>query len=172
MSRVLVKGTGAVTDADFKVVSWTGKTKDGKSVTISLTNAINLGDIDWTFAEKDDTVPQIVFTSAYTEAEQASGTGEPWSILIDGTTASQTVNSILLGAGVFAVGGVTIGLTRGGGSFKVTREFRRINADGDRGAVKGRVVCEGAEATLTLNALEFIADVPTLYAAISTASTT
>lgn len=171
MSNLLIKGTGKVVDADYKTVSWTGKTKDGKSVTITLNNAINLGDIDWTFAEKDDTVPQIVFTSAYTEAEQIAGTTEPWNIIVDGTVTTG-VTSIVLGAGAFSVGGNTVGLTRGGGSFKVVREFRRINADGDRGAVKGRVVCEGSEATLTMNTLEFIAAVPSLYTAISTATTT
>lgn len=171
MSAVLIKGSGKVVDGDYKTVSWTGTTKGGKSVTITLANAINLGDIDWTFAEKDDTVPQVVFTSAYTEAEQVAGTTEPWTVLLENGLATG-VDSILLGAGVFSIAGTDVALTRGGGSFKVVREFRRINADGDRGAVKGRVVCEGAEATLTFNDLTFIADVPSLYACITTASTT
>ena len=165
MAAVTIKGNGAVADGDFKAVTYVGKTKSGKSVTISLTNAINLGDIDWTFAEKDDTVPQIVFTAAY--AADATGTDEPWTVTLqDGLSAG--TDEILLGVGTFSVGGVTVGLTRGGGSFKVTREYRRINADGDRGAVKGRVVCEGSEATLTLNALQFITKVASLYPAITT----
>lgn len=169
MANVLISGTGAIASGDYKSVSWTGKTKGGKSVTITLTNAINLGDIDWTFAEKNDTVPQLIFTAAY--AADAVGTTEPWTIILENGLTSG-VDEIILGAGVFSVAGTAIALTRGGGSFKVTREYRRINADGDRGAVKGRVVCEGSEATLTLNALEFITSVATLYPCIATATTT
>lgn len=170
MANVLISGTGAIASGDYKSVSWTGKTKGGKSVTIALTNAINLGDIDWTFAEKNDTVPQLIFTACYTDGA-ANPLVEPWTITLENGITSG-VDEILLGAGVFSVNGQTIALTRGGGSFKVTREYRRINADGDRGAVKGRVVCEGSEATLTLNALEFITSVATLYPCIATATTT
>ena len=169
MAGVLIQGSGVIQSSDYKAVSWVGKTKGGKSVTIAMTNAINLGDIDWTFAEKNDTVPQLIFTAAY--AADATGTTEPWTITLeDGLTSG--VDEIILGAGVFSVAGTAIALTRGGGSFRVTREYRRINADGDRGAVKGRVVCEGSEATLTLNALEFITSVPTLYPCVTTTAAT
>lgn len=45
-------------------------------------------------------------------------------------------DKILLGTGVFSVGGVALGLTRGGGSFVVEREFRELGADGDFGPVE------------------------------------
>ena len=66
--------------------------------------------------------------------------------------------TILLGEGVFTVGGKDIGLTRGGGQFTVTREYRRVEADGDRGPVKGRIRLVSSEATLTMNQLEILVD--------------
>lgn len=61
---------------------------------------------------------------------------------------------ILLGAGVVSVGTTPIGLTRGGSAFVVEREYRHIEADGDRGIVKGRTVIDSENAKLTVNALE------------------
>lgn len=61
---------------------------------------------------------------------------------------------ILLGYGVVTVAGQPIGLTRGGSSFTVEREIRNIEADGDRGQVKGRIVIDTENAKLTVNALE------------------
>ena len=57
MATVTYHGTGQVLTSDFKTVSWEGLTKSGKAVTITLTNAVSNGNIDWTFAEKDDVVP-------------------------------------------------------------------------------------------------------------------
>ena len=67
-----------------------------------------------------------------------------------------------------SIGGVDVALTRGGSSFSVAREFRNINADGDRGTVQGRVVIDASEATLTLNALTFLTNMANVYAAITT----
>ena len=61
---------------------------------------------------------------------------------------------ILLGKGVFKIGEVAIGLTRGGGQFVNEREVRNIEADGDRGPVKGRIVQDKATPKLTINALK------------------
>lgn len=164
-----ITGNGNVALADFKTVKWTGKTKAGDAVEIELTNAINMSDIDWTFAEKNDTVPSITFTACYSNTDEASDSNtEPWSITV-GSSLAAGAGEILLGAGVFSVGGTPIALTRGGGSFKVTREFRRINADGDRGAVKGRVVIDGSEATLTMNVLTMLTSMADLYAGITQA---
>lgn len=70
-----------------------------------------------------------------------------------------TADKILLGYGVVTVADTPIGLTRGGSSFSVEREFRNIEADGDRGQVKGRIVIDRENAKLTVNALElFTAD--------------
>jgi len=65
-----------------------------------------------------------------------------------------TAENILLGYGIVSVGAVPIGLTRGGSSFTVEREIRNIEADGDRGPVKGRIVVDTEVAILTVNALE------------------
>lgn len=46
---------------------------------------------------------------------------------------------ILLGQGIFYIGGTAVGLTRGGGKFTVEKEYKDIEADGDYGSVKDRV---------------------------------
>lgn len=162
------KGTGTVASTDFKAVKWEGLTKGGNAVTIEMAKALNMGNIDWTFAEKSDVVAQLVFTAVYTNTNAiAESTEEPWTVEVTGSDASVSGN-ILLGAGKFYVGGELVALTRGGGQFTVEREFREINADGDRGAVEGRVVIDGSKATLTLNALEFLTDMASLYAGIET----
>ena len=65
-----------------------------------------------------------------------------------------TAEKILLGYGVVSVGATPIGLTRGGSAFVVEREYREIQADGDRGPVQGRIVIDTERAKLTVNALE------------------
>jgi hypothetical protein len=66
-----------IADTDYNVVSWTGKTKDGKGVYIELQNAINLENIDWKIVDKDEIVPKLTFTAAY---DPAARTTEPWKI--------------------------------------------------------------------------------------------
>lgn len=159
-------GTGAIVSADFKAVKWVGKTKDGKAVTVKLSDAINLGNIDWTFAEKNDTVAQIVFTACYDNTDEAAtSTVEPWEVETSGQTAG--AGEIMLGAGIFYIGETAIALTRGGGQFTVEREFREINADGDRGPVKDRIVMETSRATLTMNTLQILTRMADLYSGIS-----
>lgn len=160
------KGTGVITDADFKNVKWKGLTKAGIPVEITLENAINMGNIDWTFKEKDDTVAQIVMTATYSNTDAMSeDTKEPFSISIDGNI-SAGAGEILLGAGIFYIEDKKVALSRGGGQFTVEREFRQIAADGDRGPVKGRVVMDGSKATLTLNVLTILTSLVDLYPAI------
>lgn len=161
------KGTGVVTEADFRTVKWVGKDKGGQAVTIQLDNAINMGNIDWTFAEKDDTVAAVTFTATYSNTDAASSSNdEPWSIEVNGTTPG--ASEIMLGAGIFYVDNVAIALTRGGGSFNVEREFREINADGDRGPVKGRIQMESSRASLTMNTLQILTRLTDLYPGIET----
>jgi len=170
MANVKIQGTGQVLSTDFKSVKWVGTTKGGQAVTIELTNAINMGNINWTFAEKDDVVPQIVFTACYTNTDaHISDTTEPWTIEYDGAT-STGADEIILGAGVFYIGSTAIALTRGGGSFDVTRTFRNINADDDMGPVKDRVVITDSIATLTMNVLTMLTNVTSYYPAIETVS--
>lgn len=159
-------GTGAVAGTDFKEVSWVGLTKGGNAVTIRLHNAINMGNIDWTFAEKNDVVPSIEFTACYTNTDAASdSTLEPFEIEINGSSANAS-EGIILGAGKFYIGETLVALTRGGGQFTVEREYREINADGDRGAVKGRVVMEGSRPKLTMNVLTMLANISSLYSSV------
>ena len=166
MATTKYLGNGEVISADFKTVKWVGKTKGGDAITISLFNAINMGNIDWTFAEKNDVVPQIVFTACYGNTDSASASNyEPWEIEID-TSITGGASEILLGAGVFYIDTTPVALTRGGGQWTVEREYREINADGDRGPVKGRVVMEGSRATLTMNALTMLTRLSDLYTSI------
>lgn len=160
------QGTGIVSAADYKAVKWVGKDKGGKAVTIELEKAINLGNIEWTFAEKDDVVAEVAMTAVYNNTDaMATDMTEPWTIEVAGTTSG--ASEILLGAGIFYIGETPIALTRGGGSFNVEREFREINADGDRGPVEGRIVMETSRATLTMNTLQILTRLTDLYAAIN-----
>lgn len=162
-----ITGTGAVTSADFKEVKWVGLTKGGNAVTITLHDAINMGNIDWTFAEKNDVVPSIEFTACYGNTDTASeSTEEPFEIEINGSVTAGA-SEIILGAGKFYIGQNLVALTRGGGQFVVEREYREINADGDRGAVKGRVVMEGSRPKLTMNVLTMLTSVSELYSSIN-----
>ena len=159
------RGTGAVSSKDFKAVKWVGKTKGGKAVTIELEKAINLGNIDWQFAEKNDTVAEIVMTAVYKNTDQiATDTTEPWVIDIEGEETG--AKSIMLGVGLFYIGEKPIALTRGGGKFSVEREFREINADGDRGPVEERIVMESSRATLTMNVLTILERFADVYTAV------
>lgn len=166
-----IKGSGIVSTADFHTLTWTGKTKSGKAVTITLNDAINMDNIDWAMVEKDDTVAKLTFTGSYSNTDyMVSTTGdyeEPWSISYAGGASDTPAGTILLGAGVVSIDGTDVALTRGGSQFTVEREFRQINADGDRGPVKDRVVIDASVATLTLNALTFLTSMASVYAAIN-----
>lgn len=74
---------------------------------------------------------------------------------------------LLLGHGVYSIGEVPVGLTRGGDQFVVEKEYRNIEADGDRGPVKGRINQDKSTPKLTVNALEVITEnIPKMYAAV------
>lgn len=159
------RGTGKISSNDYKAVKWEGKTKGGQAVTIELEKAINLGNIEWQFAEKNDTVAEIVMTAVYKNTDStATDTTEPWTVEVDGETSG--AKSIMLGVGVFYIGDNAIALTRGGGKFSVEREFREINADGDRGPVEDRIVMESSRATLTMNVLTILERFSELYTAV------
>lgn len=77
---------------------------------------------------------------------------------------------ILMGHGKFEVKTAPdtwlgIGLTRGGGTFIVEREFKEVTADGDLGPVEGRQDIIREVAKLTVNALELFtaANLPKYY---------
>lgn len=68
-----------IEDSDYQdTVSFVGKTKAGRGVTITVKNAINLENLDWNIVDKDEIVPQVTYTGTYTEAAR---TTEPWEIV-------------------------------------------------------------------------------------------
>lgn len=162
------RGTGAVASTDYHVVKWVGVTKSGEAITITLDRAINMGNIEWAFAEKGETVAQVVMTAVYSNTNAMStDTDEPWEIEIGGNLVNAS-DEIIVGAGIFYVDDTAIALTRGGGSFNVARTFRNINADGDRGPVEGRIAIDDSIATLTMNTLQILTRLSDLYAGIKT----
>lgn len=86
-------------------------------------------------------------------------------------------DNIILGDGAFAMGATstsvtTIALTRGGGSFMLEREYRKIEADGDYGAVKDRVRLIKEEAKLNMKNLEIVpADMETYFPGCTASAT-
>lgn len=165
----LIKGNGGnIADSDFHVLTWIGKTKAGVPVKITLKDAINMGNLEWTLAEKNEVVPAIEFEACYdnTNKQADETTACPWEVLIDGE-ANAGAGEILLGLGVFAIDGTDVALCRGGGAFKVEREFRPIAADGDKGTVKGRVSLDSEKAKLSMNALTMLTSVAKMYPALA-----
>lgn len=175
-ASLTIKGTGIVTSADFKTVKWTGKAKNGKKVEITLNNAIMMENLDLTMVEKDDAVAALTFTAAYTNTDYMVSTSgdyeEPWQIKYEGGASDAASGTIVLGAGVVSINSVDVALTRGGSQFVVEREFRQINADGDRGPVKDRVVIDASTATLTVNELTFLTNMAGSFAAIDVVAST
>jgi hypothetical protein len=172
MANSTFTGNRTIAAADYKYVKWVGKTKGGKSVTIEIDPAINMGNIEWAFAEKNDTVADITFTGCYNDTDLAAGTTtEPWVVTTeDGISAGSP--EIVLGTGVFYIGATAgtataVGLTRGGGAFKVEREYREINADGDPGPVEGRIQMERSVCTLNMKNLQFIVRMADIYNGIT-----
>lgn len=163
-------GAGRVTAADFRYLKWVGRTKGGKPVQIELEKAFCRSNPDWKFEEKNDTVAAVEFEGAYDDDKLAAGDRtEPWKLTVDGVEAGNS--EIVLGVGKFYLGttkedAVHVGLTRGGGSFIVEREFREINADEDPGLVADRIEKEMARPKLTLNALQWLTKVDKLYSCI------
>ena len=165
-------GAGHVSESDFRYIKWIGRTKGGKPCQIELETAFCRSNPDWKFEEKNDTVAAVEFEGAYTDENLAKDDRtEPWKLTVDGVEAGN--GEIILGVGKFYIGTTSadaeyVGLTRGGGSFIVEREFREINADGDPGLVKDRVEKEAARPKLTLNALQWLTKVSKLYSCVTT----
>lgn len=163
-------GAGRVSASDFRYVKWVGRTKGGKPVQIELEKAFCRSNPDWKFEEKNDTVAAVEFEGAYDDEKLAADDRtEPWKLTVDGVEAGN--GEIVLGTGKFYLGttkedAVHVGLTRGGGSFIVEREFREINADEDPGLVADRIEKEMGRPKLTLNALQWLTKVNKLYTCI------
>jgi hypothetical protein len=163
-------GAGNVSDADIRYVKWVGRTKGGKPVQIEMEKAMCRSNPDWKFEEKNDTTAEVEFEGLYDDEKLAADDRtEPWKLTINGVT--EGTGEIVLGVGRFYIGtsstdAVKVGLTRGGGSFVVEREYREINADEDPGAVAGRIEKEMARPKLKLVALQWLTKVDKLYACV------
>ena len=170
MATKKITGTGIIAATDYKTVKWVGKTKGGQAVEITLSNAINLGNTELTFADKDDVVEEVTFTATYLQTDLDAGTiTEPWEITYtDGFTTSD--NEIMLGAGKLYIGTTPLALTRGGGKFTREVETREIAADGDRGPVKGRIVIDSVRATLSMSSLQILTTMAPMHAGLSEAT--
>ena len=167
-TKVITSNGGNIASEDFHVATWIGKTKGGNAVKITLENAFNKGNIEWTLAEKNEVVPAIEFEACYSNSDKQADetTTSPWKIEIDGELVSGA-KEILLGLGVFAIDDVDVALCRGGGSFKVEREFRDIEADGDKGSVKDRISLDAERAKLSMNTLTMLTSMKAMYPALS-----
>lgn len=171
MASTVYTGADQVTASDYRYLKWVGKTKKGLPVQIELPEAICRSNPDWAFEEKNETTPEIEFEGVYNdEALATDDRTEPWMLTLpDGLTAGN--EEIILGVGKFYIGttaedAVYVGLTRGGGSFVVEREFRDINADDDPGSVKDRISKDTGRPKLKLNTLQWLTKVSTLYSCI------
>lgn len=167
MATVITGNGGNITSEDFHVVTWTGKTKGGNACKITLLNAINKGNVEWTLAEKGEVVPALEFEACYDNADKQADetTTCPYTIEIDGSLVTGA-KEILLGLGVFAIDDVDVALVRGGGAFKLEREFRDIAADGDKGSVKDRVVMDAERPKLSMNVLTMLTSIRSMYPAL------
>lgn len=168
-------GAAQVTDSDIRYVKWVGKTKAGLPIQIELPEAFCRSNPDWVFAEKNETTPEVEFEAVYDDEKLAAGDRtEPWKLTLpEGMKAGN--EEILLGVGKFYIGtseedAQPVGLTRGGGSFVVEREYRDINADDDPGSVKGRISKDTGRPKLKLTALQWLTKVDKLYSCVTTAT--
>lgn len=161
-------GAGKVLATDYHSIKYVGLTKAEKTVTITMPKAICRSNPDWTFAEKDDVVAELQFEGVYDDDMLAQGDRtEPWTIELEDGIA-EGPGEIVSRVGKFYVDDNLVGLTRGGGSFVVEREYREIAADDDPGAVEGRITQDSGRPKLTMNVLQFLVNMQDLYAGMKT----
>lgn len=167
MATKTLTSSGIVAESDFHNVTITGKTKGGNAVRITLENAINKGNIEWTFADKNEVVPAIELEACYdnTDKQADETTTPPFKIEIDGELVTGA-KEIFLGLCMFAIDGTDIALCRGGGSFKLERTFRDIVADGDKGTAKDRIVIDEERPKVSMNVLTMLTSLQSLYPAM------
>ncbi len=171
MANKVYTGAGRVTESDTRYVKWVGRTKAGEAIQIVLKKAFCRSNPDWKFEEKNDTLAELEFEGMYEDEKLATGDyTEPWELTT--TDKVQAGNGeILLGVGKFYIGtqesdAQPVGITRGGGSFVVERNFREINADDDPGLVEGRVEKTEARPKLKVTALQWLSKVDKIYPCI------
>lgn len=76
VGNTVITGNGGIADTDYQTVKWTGKTKEGKAVIITLNNAINLENFDWSLADKDEVIHALSYVGTYAEGSDV----EPWTV--------------------------------------------------------------------------------------------
>lgn len=173
MASIIYTGAGDILDSDYRYIKWVGKTKDGKPVQIEMEQAICRSNPEWTFEEKNDTTAEVEFEGVYDDEKLAEDNREePWKLTTPDELKSGN-GEIILGVGKFYIGASSsdaelVGLTRGGGSFVVERNFREINADDDPGAVKGRITKDEGRPKLKVSTLQWLTKVSSLYSCIKT----
>lgn len=75
---VKIEGTTTIKDSDYQdSVTWTGKTREGKAVKITIKNAINLENIDWEMQDKSEVINKLTYNACFIEGELDK---EPWEI--------------------------------------------------------------------------------------------
>ena len=100
----VMTGNLAIIAGDYNDVTWTGFTKDGKAVTIKVTNALNMSNIEWNLEDKSEVVPSLEFTATYDEATRNT---PPWNVKFGkGTTYSVTIKAT--SNGTLAIVGASI----------------------------------------------------------------
>jgi len=67
-----ITGLMEVAAGDYKKVKWTGNTKGNNAVTITVDNAINMDPLSWDLIDKDEVVPELVFTATSLEASTST----------------------------------------------------------------------------------------------------
>ena len=149
-----ITGNCTIAEADYHTYSFVGVTKKGKPITITVKDAINLENIDLTFQDKDEVVPQVTATATYQEDNRSGAEGEPWEISYEADPSN-----IVLGEGVVKIDNDKELICRGGGE----REYKQISADGDKGPVKGRIRVTQSVAKLQMNVLTFLESTTKLY---------
>jgi hypothetical protein len=88
-----ITGAADIADTDYHTVTFTGETKDGRSVVITLENAINLENLDWGLVDTEEVVPELTYTATYLPAAR---TTEPWNVVFATATADDAVAPILV----------------------------------------------------------------------------
>lgn len=64
--------------ADYQSeVIWVGQTLAGQGVRITLQNAINLENLEWSLVDKEEVVPEVTYTATYLEGARKT---EPWKV--------------------------------------------------------------------------------------------
>lgn len=76
----ILSGTGKIDhDKDYHTVTIKGETKDGRECELTIKNAINLENIDWTFKDKDDVIDTVTYQATY-DSEAEDQYDENWTV--------------------------------------------------------------------------------------------